>query len=334
MTFSPHILPAGAQPFSASSPLHAPSRAQGGAGSVPQGSFGHAAGGHTKNVHEAVAGVSLKPQHYQEILSTDDAVPGVDFFEVHAENYFGAGGAPHRYLSAIADRMPLSIHGIGLSLGGASPLNQHHLENLRALVERYQPMLVSEHLAWCENGGAYFNDLLPVALTHEALAIAIDHVHQTQDVLGRQILVENPSSYLAFADSEIGEPEFLSVLAQRTGCGLLLDVNNVAVSAHNLGTDPYAYLDAFDVALVGEIHIAGHSVDVRGTTPLRIDDHGSPPTDEVWALYAHVIERAGACPTLLEWDTDVPPLSELASEARRARDTMHAVVADAVEERV
>ncbi len=267
----------------------------------------------------ALAGISLKPQHYEDVLGRSEVA---DFFEVHAENYFGAGGAPHRYLTAIRARHPLSIHGVGLSLGGAEPLNTRHLANLRTLVERYQPLLVSEHLAWCAHEGVYFNDLLPVPLTREALDIVAGHVAQTQDALGRQILIENPSNYLSFDDSHIVEADFLAALVQRTGCGLLLDINNVVVSAHNMRFDARAYLDAFNMDAVGEIHLAGHAVDVRGGVDLMIDDHGSPPTDEVWSLYEYAVTRAGARPTLVEWDKDVPALDALLDQAGKARRIM------------
>jgi len=264
----------------------------------------------------ASAGSSLKPQHYKQILS-DGAE--VDFFEVHAENYFGAGGAPHRYLTAIRERHALSLHGIGLSIGGAGPLNREHLAHLRALVDRYDPALVSEHLAWCESDGAYFNDLLPVALTSEALDIVCRHVEQTQDVLGRTILIENPSNYLVFEQSDIPETEFLAELARRTGCGLLLDINNVVVSAHNLKRSAHDYLAAFDADAVGEIHLAGHSDDERSGMTLKIDDHGSAPSQEVWDLYRAFVTTAGPRPTLIEWDQDVPALDVLVSEAATAR---------------
>jgi len=264
----------------------------------------------------ASAGTSLKPQHYQQILS-DGA--DVDFFEVHAENYFGAGGAPHRYLTAIREQHALSLHGIGLSIGGAGPLNREHLAHLRTLVDRYAPALVSEHLAWCESDGAYFNDLLPVALTSEALDIVCQHVEQTQDVLGRTILIENPSNYLVFEQSDIPETEFLAEMARRTGCGLLLDINNVVVSAHNLKRSAHDYLAAFDVRAVGEIHLAGHSDDERNGMTLKIDDHGSAPSQEVWGLYRAFVTGAGSRPTLIEWDQDVPSLEVLVSEVATAR---------------
>ncbi len=267
------------------------------------------------------AGMSLKPQHYRQILS--DGVD-VDFFEVHAENYFGAGGTPHRYLTAIRERHALSIHGIGLSIGGAGPLNPDHLAQLRMLVDRYEPQLVSEHLAWCESGGAYFNDLLPVALTSEALDIVCQHVEQTQDALGRAILIENPSNYLAFEQSDIPETEFLAEMARRTGCGLLLDINNVVVSAHNLQRSAQDYLDAFSMDAVGEIHLAGHSNDERNGLTLKIDDHGSAPSAEVWDLYRAFVHKAGARPTLIEWDQDVPPLEVLAQEVATARTILGA----------
>jgi len=271
-----------------------------------------------------IAGVSLKPQHYRDILSDDAGLtrPHPDFFEVHAENYFGDGGAPHRYLTAIRERFDLSVHGIGLSIGGAGPLNPDHLANLKALVARYQPVLVSEHLAWCETGGAYFNDLLPVALTEEALAIVCDHVDQTQEAVGRRILIENPSNYLTFEQSTIPETEFLAEMARRTGCGLLLDINNVVVSSHNLARSAKTYLDAFDLDAVGEIHLAGHSEDDRSGTMLKIDDHGSAPDEEVWMLYERVIGAAGPRPTLIEWDQDVPAYDDLIAPVGTARRIM------------
>jgi len=273
----------------------------------------------------ALAGVSLKPQHYKDVLGASPrAAQAADFFEVHAENYFGQGGAPHRYLTAIRAHHALSIHGVGLSLGGAGPLSQGHLARLRALIDRYEPMLVSEHLAWCSHDGVYFNDLLPVPLTEEALETVALHVDQTQAALGRQILIENPSNYLAFADSVIPEAEFLSALVQRTGCGLLLDINNVAVSAFNVGSDAQAYLQAVDHQAVGEIHLAGHAVDERGGQRLKIDDHGSAPSDEVWALYASYVAMAGGRPTLVEWDKDVPDHAVLVREAGKARAIMRA----------
>lgn len=268
----------------------------------------------------ASAGTSLKPQHYSQILSEAFSQgSAADFFEVHAENYFGDGGAPHRYLAAIRERFALSIHGIGLSIGGAGPLDRDHLAHLRALVDRYKPALVSEHLAWCENGGTYFNDLLPVTLTSEALDIVCRHVDQTQETLGRQILIENPSNYLAFEESDIPETEFLSAMARRTGCGLLLDINNVVVSAHNLQTSPRDYLDQFDVAAVGEVHLGGHSDDDRSGVTLKIDDHGSAPSRDVWTLYDDFLAAAGPRPTLVEWDQDVPALDVLLTEVATAR---------------
>lgn len=265
------------------------------------------------------AGVSLKPQHYRMILEGD---PDADFFEVHAENYFGAGGAPHRYLAAIRERFSLSVHGVGLSIGGAGPLNTDHLAQLRKLVDRYAPALVSEHLAWCEYAGTYFNDLLPVTLSEEALDVVCSHVDQAQNALGRQILIENPSSYLALEASTIPETAFLAEMVQRTGCGLLLDINNVAVSAHNLEFDAEDYLAGFPMQAVCEIHLAGHADDRRGEAHLKIDDHGCAPSPEVWALYERVIAQAGASPTLIEWDQNVPSLEVLLQHARTARAMM------------
>lgn len=289
-----------------------------GAADQPLGSSGHSTFAQ-HDVLPASAGISLKPSHYATILS-DGA--DTDYFEVHAENYFGRGGAPHRYLTAIRERHALSIHGIGLSLGGAEALDVDHLARLQGLIDRYEPALVSEHLAWCASGGAYFNDLLPVALTNEALTTVCRHVSQTQDVLGRQILVENPANYLAFEVSDIPETEFLSEMAARTGCGLLLDINNVVVSAHNLKFDAGSYLNAFPMVLVREVHLAGHADDRRGAAHLKIDDHGSAPGSEVWDLYRSVIAQNGPVPTTIEWDRDVPPLADLEREAQTARSIL------------
>ncbi len=264
----------------------------------------------------ARAGISFKPQHHAQLLA-DPSVTG--WVEVHAENYFGPGGPPHRALEALTRHLPLSIHGVGLSLGGAGPLDRAHLAQLRAVVERYRPGLVSEHLAWCANDGAWLNDLLPLPTTREAFDRVRAHVDELQEALGRRVLVENPARYLAFRDADqLPETAFLAELCERTGCGLLLDVNNVYVSACNLGLDAEAYLEAVPARHVGEIHLAGHAVDRSGPLTLRIDDHGSPVCDAVWSLYEGVIRRMGPRPTLIEWDTRVPPLAELLAQARRA----------------
>lgn len=272
----------------------------------------------------ARAGLGLKPEHYETIL-TDR--PDVGFFEVHAENYMGAGGPPHRYLEAIAELYPLSLHGVGLSIGAARALDRVHLKRLRALIERYKPQSFSEHLAWSTHDTGFLNDLLPLPYTPETLARVIDHVDETQQALGQRMLLENPSTYVLFTDSTIDEIDFLAEIAGRTGCGLLLDVNNVMVSAVNHRLDAAAYIDRFPVECVGEIHLAGYdeTVDDAGDR-LLIDAHGTAVKSDVIALYQHTLARCGPCPTLIEWDNDVPDFATLFAEARRA-DAMLAAAA-------
>jgi uncharacterized protein (UPF0276 family) len=246
------------------------------------------------------------------------APPPVGWVEVHAENYLAAGGPRLAALERIRCDVPLSIHGVGLSMGSAGGIDAAHLDRLVRLVDRFQPALVSEHVAWSVNGGVYFNDLLPIPYTEETLALLCRAVDRVQTALGRQILMENPSTYVRFAASTIPEPEFIAELAARTGCGLLLDVNNIQVSAVNHGFDPYRYLSTIPARAVQEIHLAGHAVlDIEGEV-LLVDDHGSPVSPEVWRLYAAAIERVGPMPTLIEWDTRIPPLATLVAEARRA----------------
>jgi len=264
----------------------------------------------------AQAGIGLKAQHYLEIIETR---PSLGWFEAHPENYMGAGGPPHHYLTAIRELYPLSLHGVGMALGGDEPLDHAHLKRFRDLVDRYEPGLVSEHLAWCRRGGVYYNDLLPAPYTRATLNGLIEHIDHMQSALGRTILVENPSTYVAFAASHIPETEFLAEAAKRTGCGLLLDVNNVYVSGVNQGYDPYAYIDAFPVDQVGEIHLAGHLEDSQiSSGRLLIDDHGSAVIEDVWTLYAHTLTRTGPVPTLIERDNNIPALGELINEAARA----------------
>jgi len=262
------------------------------------------------------AGLGLKPEHYETILATR---PDVGFFEVHAENYMGAGGPPHRYLEAVADLYPLSLHGVGLSIGASRDLDKEHLKRLRVLIDRYRPQSFSEHLAWSTHDTGFLNDLLPLPYTAETLARVIDHVDETQQWLGRQMLLENPSTYLLFSESTIDEVDFLAAIANRTGCGLLLDVNNVMVSAVNHRLDPIAYIDRFPVELVGEIHLAGYdeTVDHVGDR-LLIDAHGSAVRTDVVELYRHTLSRSGPLPTLIEWDNDVPDFATLNAEAVRA----------------
>ena len=270
-----------------------------------------------------VAGVGLKAQHYRDIL---DTAPAVGFFEIHAENYMGEGGPPHRYLQAIRARYPLSLHGVGLSIGGPTPLDRDHLSRLKSLIERYQPGLFSEHLAWSTHEQGYLADLLPLPYTEQTLARVCAHIDETQAALGRPMLLENPSSYLAFDESSMDEPAFIAEVARRTGCGLLFDINNVFVSAHNLGLSAQAYLAAYPLAKVQEIHLAGHDLrrDAAGEDVL-IDAHASPVAGDVWALYADVIGRTGALPTLIERDNNVPALAELVAEAGRAAGIMSSI---------
>ncbi len=268
------------------------------------------------------AGIGLKAEHVADLLR--DA-PALGFVEVHAENYMGEGGAPHRRLEAVRARYPLSIHGIGLSIGGAGPLDRSHLGRLRRLLDRYAPESFSEHLAWSRHDGVFLNDLLPVPYTAETLDRVCRHVDEVQEALGRRMLLENPATYVAFAQSDIPEVEFLAAIARRTGCGLLLDVNNAFVSAVNHAFDPLAYLAAFPVEHVGEIHLAGFAedADAEGRRVL-IDAHNAPVAATVWRLYETVVARTGPLPTLIEWDEDVPPLATLLEEARRAERILSA----------
>jgi uncharacterized protein len=264
-------------------------------------------------------GVSFKPEHFDAIRST---APGVGFFEVHAENYMGAGGLPHAQLGRLRRDYALSLHGVGLSIGGADDLSADHLARLKALCDRYQPDSFSEHLAWSSHGGDYLNDLLPLPYTEETLAQVCHHVARVQDVLGRRMLLENPSTYVLFDQSTIPETDFLAEVVRRTGCGLLLDVNNVFVSATNHQTDAMAYLATFPLQAVGEIHLGGHGEEELPSGPLLIDAHGSPVADPVWALYAAVLDRTGPIPTLIEWDNDVPSWPVLLAEATRAQSIL------------
>jgi len=263
----------------------------------------------------AKAGVGLRFRHHREVL---DARPPAAWFEVHTENYMGGGTTP-AILDAIRSDYPVSLHGTGLSLGSAAGLDPAHLSRVREVVERVQPGLVSEHLSFSVAAGNYLADLLPLPMTEEALGVVCRNVAQVQDCLNRTILVENPSSYLQFRHSTIPEWEFLAEVAECTGCGILCDVNNIYVSACNHGWQPSAYLAALPARAVGEIHLAGHSVrQLDDTRTIRIDDHGSRVAPEVWVLYAEALERFGPVPTLIEWDTDVPPMAVLLEEAAKA----------------
>ena len=270
----------------------------------------------------ARAGIGLKPEHAEDLRQGPSSI---GFLEVHAENYMGAGGRPHADLTALRALYPLSVHGVGLSIGGEQPLDTAHLDRLRRVLERYQPESFSEHLAWSTHDGHYLADLLPVAYSGATLARVVEHIDQTQTFLGRRMLLENPSTYVAFSASDWDEVDFIAEVQKRSGCGLLLDVNNVAVTCANHGRDPIAYLDAFPVAAVGEIHLAGYAEDCDSLgARLLIDAHGSPVATDVWQLYAHALERTGPVATLIEWDNDVPTLDRLIAEATMAEGYLSA----------
>lgn len=263
----------------------------------------------------AQAGIGLRFQHHQAVVDTRPAIP---WLEVHTENYMG-GGKPLQYMETIRGNYPISFHGVGLSLGSAEGLAPAHLERLRLAVERIQPALVSEHLSWSVVGGRYLADLLPLPMTEEALDTVCRHIDQVQAHLRRCILIENPSSYLRYRHSTIPEWEFMAAVAARTGCGILCDVNNIFVSACNHGWDALTYLAALPPAAIGEIHLAGHAVrTLEDGSLLRIDDHGSRVTPEVWALYEQALAHFGPVPTLIEWDSNVPELAVLLDEAAHA----------------
>ncbi|HUL93390.1 MAG TPA: DUF692 domain-containing protein [Burkholderiales bacterium] len=263
----------------------------------------------------AKAGVGLRFRHHREVL---ESRPAAAWFEVHTENYMG-GGTTLATLDAIRRDYPLSLHGTGLSLGSAEGLDRAHLARVRGAVDRFEPGLVSEHLSFSVAAGNYLADLLPLPLTEEALNVVCRNVAEVQDLLRRPILVENPSSYLEFRHSTIPEWEFLALVARRTGCGILCDVNNIYVSSCNHGWQPSAYLAALPPAAIGEIHLAGHSIrQIDAMRRIRIDDHGSRVAPEVWSLYAEALARFGLVPTLIEWDTDVPPMAVLLEEAAHA----------------
>lgn len=263
----------------------------------------------------AKAGVGLRFRHHQAVI---DSAPDVAWFEVHTENYMGGGRTP-QYLDKIRRDYPISLHGVGLSLGSADGLDIAHLARVQSVVERIEPGLVSEHLSWSTIDGTYLADLLPLPMTEEALGIVCRHVDQVQACLKRRILVENPSTYLRFRHSTIPEWEFLAQVAQRTGCGILCDVNNIYVSAGNHGWDAMTYLSALPPAAIGEIHLAGHSIrQLENGQMLRIDDHGSRVAPAVWSLYREALKCFGPVPTLIEWDTEVPVLEILMEEAATA----------------
>ncbi|MBU0781155.1 DUF692 domain-containing protein [Loktanella salsilacus] len=264
-------------------------------------------------------GIGFKRSHFDALQATPNRL---GFLEVHAENYMGDGGPPHAQLMKLRADYALSIHGVGLSIGGAGPLDRDHLTRLKNLCERYQPESFSEHLAWSSHSDAFLNDLLPLPYDDETLATVCEHIDQLQSAIGRPMLLENPSTYVTFESSTLAETDFLRAIVDRTGCGLLLDVNNVFVSCTNHRADPRAYLAAFPTQAVGEIHLGGHDEEELPSGPLLIDSHGAPVADPVWTLYAETMHRLGPRPTLIEWDTDVPALSVLLDEANRAADIL------------
>jgi uncharacterized protein (UPF0276 family) len=270
------------------------------------------------------AGIGLRAQHHQAVLDTR---PAVGWFEAHSENYFAEGGSQPDFLRRVRERYPLSLHGVGLSLGSTDPLDRTHLAHLKRIVERFQPALVSEHISWGSIRGRHFNDLLPMPYTEEALMHIARRVRHVQDMLGRQILLENVSSYLEFTGAEMTEWEFVRELAFESGSGILLDVNNIYVAGRNHGFDPYDYIARMPRRAVGEIHLAGHSRNTFGDREILIDTHSTHVCDAVWDLYAFAVERLGAVPTLIEWDTDLPALEVLVAEAHLAdqrRELAHA----------
>ena len=268
-------------------------------------------------------GVGYKPQHFDQILA--DAGP-VSWLEIHAENYMGNGGRPLAQLRHLADRFAISVHGVGLSIGGQGPLDLNHLARLKTLCDWLNPASFSEHLAWSTHDGSYLNDLLPLPYTAETLHDVVDHIDQVQSVLGRQMLLENPSTYVAFTQTDMAEVDFLAEIARRTGCGLLLDVNNVYVSATNQAYDPIDYIRSFPLHVVGEIHLGGHDEDADDHgARLLIDSHGAAVVDPVWDLYARTIALAGPKPTLIEWDNDVPDWPVLRDQAALAARILNPV---------
>lgn len=263
----------------------------------------------------SLTGISLKPAYYQAILDTR---PSVGFFEIHAENYLSKGGPALHYLRQIREHYPITVHGVGLSIGGESPINTAHLERISHLINEIEPPVFSEHLAWSSHDNTFLNDLLPVAYDELTLRRVCEHIDQIQSLLKRRVLIENPSTYFEFNRSEMSETDFLREMSHRTGCGLLLDVNNVEVSCFNHQQDPYEYLNSFPTDKVGQIHLAGHSSDENAIVPLKIDSHDQPVSPDVWSLYQHTLTLVGDCPTLIERDGNIPPLATLLEEANQA----------------
>lgn len=267
-------------------------------------------------------GIGLKSVHYQNVLDDAAETRRPSWVEVHPQNYFGDGGPAHRWLTAIAGAYPLSFHSVGLSLGSAGGLNADDLDKLAALCDRYQPAMVSDHLSWSGNAHDRYPDLLPIPYTQEALDHFAGEIGRVQDRLQRAILIENPSRYLSYRDDEMSETDFIDALCRKAGCGLLFDINNVEVTATNVGLDMEAYIDAIDPAIVGEIHLAGHAREDHDSGPLLIDDHGSIVSDISWNLYRRFITRAGAKPTLIEWDSNIPEYDVLMAEVAKVEATL------------
>ena len=270
-------------------------------------------------------GVGYKPQHFNDICNSPGSVA---WLEIHAENYMGDGGRPRSQLLKLRENFPFSCHGVGLSIGGEEPLDREHLARLGQILSWLQPAAFSEHLAWSTHDGCFFNDLLPLPYNERTLSRVCEHIDDVQSTLNREMLLENPSTYLDFDESEMNEIEFIENIAKRTDCGLLLDVNNVYVSSINQGFNPFDYLNGFPMALVSEIHLGGHESDVdENESELLIDSHNREVVDPVWDLYNHTIKLAGAKPTLIEWDSDIPEWNILEAEARRASEIMAGVPA-------
>ncbi len=265
----------------------------------------------------AIAGVGLKPEHFNDVLESKISPL---WFEVHTENYMSDGGPHHRFLEKIRSDYPLSLHGVSLSIGSDQPLNYNNLERTRKLINRYQPALVSEHLSWSVFGDVYFNDLLPLPYTEETLKLVISHVNETQAILNHQILIENPSTYMQFIKSAIPEHEFLNEVVWRTGCGLLVDVNNLYVNARNHNLNVGAWLRGINANAVQEIHLAGHHINEIDDQKILIDDHGSRVCEDVWKIYEEALHLFGPTPSLIEWDTRIPSFDVLIIEAERAND--------------
>lgn len=273
--------------------------------------------------HESV-GIGLRHPYYQEVLETELEL---GWLEVHPENYFG-GGAHRYFLSEARKSYQLSLHAIGLSLGSDQPVAEAHLRQFKDLIEIYQPFNVSDHASWSASGNAHLNDLLPLPYTQESLDQLARNVERTQDYFGRRILVENPSTYVAFAENEMHEDVFMNRIAEMTGCGILLDLNNIYVQAHNHGYDAFRYIDTIDERHVGEMHLAGHIKQEAGDGVLLIDTHSRPVKQDVWDLYEHAVRRFGGRPTLIEWDQDFPTLEVLVGEADKARAVIERVQAE------